>query len=293
MYLDEDKGTSSGAIAKLFLWYVWSKHGLPMSMRSDRGPQFVSKMWDSLCKLFDINAKLSTTFHSETDGQNKNANQDMERHLRSYVNHFQNDWIELPAIAKFSGNANTLAIIKISPFLASQGVVPQMSFDLVDFSALSTHKQLANATAKSRTDWMQNVWNFMRAEMTKWQDVQAAKVNWRQKNSPTYEVGNLMWLSTRNIKTERPLKKLDHKMIGPYKIEILVRSSYWLKLPITMKIHNVFHPNLLQKAATDPLPGQCNKPEPLTIIDDEKKFVVVISLMQKRYEKEVKRCFSG
>lgn len=197
-----------------------------MSMRSDRGPQFVSKMWDSLCKLFDINAKLSTTFHSETDGQNKNANQDMERHLRSYVNHFQNDWIELPAIAEFSGNANTLAIIKISPFLASQGVVPQMSFDLVDFSALSTHKQLANATAKSRTDWMQNVWNFMRAEMTKSQDVQAAKVNWRQKNSPTYEVGNLMWLSTRNIKTERPLKKLDHKMIGPYKIKILVRSSY-------------------------------------------------------------------
>lgn len=60
-----------------------------------------------------------------------------------------------------------------------------------------------------------------------------------------------------------------------------------------MKIHNVFHPNLLQKAATDSLPGQCNKPEPLTIIDDEKNFEVVISLMQKRYEKEVKRCFSG
>ena len=41
-----------------------------------------------------------------------------------------------------------------------------------------------------------------------------------------------------------------------------------------MKIHDVFHSNLLQKAATDPLPGQRNKPEPLTIIDDEKKFEV-------------------
>lgn len=41
-----------------------------------------------------------------------------------------------------------------------------------------------------------------------------------------------------------------------------------------MKIHDVFHPNLLQKAATDPLPGQRNKLEPLTIINGEEKFEV-------------------
>lgn len=155
--LDEDKDTSSEATAELFLQYVWSKHSLPISMTSDKGPQFVLKMWDSLCKLLGINAKLSTAFHPETDSQSKNANQEMERHFRSYVNHFQNDWVELLPMAEFSGNANTSTTMKIPPFLASQGVVPQMSSDLVNLSALSTRKRLANATAKSMADQMQNV----------------------------------------------------------------------------------------------------------------------------------------
>ena len=75
----------------------------------------------------------------------------------------------------------------------------------------------------------------------------------------------------KNIKTDRPSKKLDHKRIGPCKIKELVRSSYWLDLPTSMRIHDVFHPNLLQQAANNPLPGQHNKPEPPVIVDDEEK----------------------
>ena len=80
---EEDERTSVEATANLFLWDVWSKHGLPTSMTSDRKSQFVSKIWNSLCKLLGIKAKLSTAFHLETNGQNENANQKTERHLRS------------------------------------------------------------------------------------------------------------------------------------------------------------------------------------------------------------------
>ena len=41
---EEDKHTSAEATAELFLRDVWSKHGLPISMMSDREPQFVSKI---------------------------------------------------------------------------------------------------------------------------------------------------------------------------------------------------------------------------------------------------------
>lgn len=41
-----------------------------------------------------------------------------------------------------------------------------------------------------------------------------------------------------------------------------------------MKIHNVFHPNLLQKASTDPLIGQINEPAPLIIINNKKKWEI-------------------
>ena len=74
--------------AVLFLRYVWCYHGLPISLTSNQGPQFASKMWDSLCKLLDIKAKLSTAWLPETNGQSEIVNQKMEHYLCSYVNYF-------------------------------------------------------------------------------------------------------------------------------------------------------------------------------------------------------------
>ena len=224
---EEDNGTSAEATAAMFLCHVWCYHGLSISLTSDRGPQFALKMWDLLCKLLGIKAKLSTAWHPETDGQSEIANQEMERYLRTYVNHFQDDWVGNLPMAEFSSNANTLATTKIAPFLVSCGYIPRMSFDpSVDLTALSTRKRLANAKAKSIADCMQEVWDFTRAKMAKSQQAQVRAANKHRKASPEYNVGDLVWLSTKNIHTERPSKKLDHKRIGPYKITELVGSSY-------------------------------------------------------------------
>ena len=66
--LEEDERTSAKATADLFLQDVWFKYGLPTSMTSDHESQFVLKIWDFLCKLLGIKAKLSTAFHPETNG---------------------------------------------------------------------------------------------------------------------------------------------------------------------------------------------------------------------------------
>ena len=58
-----------------------------------------------------------------------------------------------------------------------------------------------------------------------------------------YKVGDKVFLSTKNIKTERHSKKLDDEKIGPFKIKKLVGLLYQLELPPIMKIHDVFHLN--------------------------------------------------
>ena len=58
--IEENKGTFAETIAELFFQNVWSKHGLPVSLTSNQGPQFVSKMWNFLCKLLEIKTKLSS-----------------------------------------------------------------------------------------------------------------------------------------------------------------------------------------------------------------------------------------
>ena len=37
--------------------------------------------------------------------------------------------------------------------------------------------------------------------------------------APKYNVGNKVWLSSENIRTVHPTKKLDYKWLGPYIVE--------------------------------------------------------------------------
>ena len=81
-------------------------------------------------------------------------------------------------------------------------------------------------------------------------------------------------------------------MIGPYKVKELVGSSYQLELSYTMKIYDVFHPNLLQKTVTDPLPGQQNSPPPSTVVDNKEKWEIdnIPDVKQDRGDKKVLYC---
>ena len=64
----------------------------------------------------------------------------------------------------------------------------------------------------------------------------------RQKNKFIgFELGQLVWLDTQNIKTNYH-KKIAPKREGPFKIiEILGPLNYHLQLPLTWKLHNNFH----------------------------------------------------
>jgi hypothetical protein len=76
---------------KLLIQHVWKLHDLLITMISDRDSQFVSLIWDIICKMLRIKTKLFIVFHSKTNEQSEISNQKMKRYLRVYVNHQQND----------------------------------------------------------------------------------------------------------------------------------------------------------------------------------------------------------
>ena len=157
---------------------------------SDQGPQFISAVWKSQCKILWINAKLSTAFHPKTDGQSEIANQEIERHLCTYVNHFQDNWVDLLLMAKFAANANLSATTKIPPFQTTRRYVPRISFDPVDLSEESTREQLANTKAWSIAADMEEVWKFIKNEMAQSQKQQAKAADQHPKSVEEYKVGD-------------------------------------------------------------------------------------------------------
>ncbi|MBW0514772.1 hypothetical protein O181_054487 [Austropuccinia psidii MF-1] len=68
-------------LAQSFIIHVFSKHGLPISIVSDRGYSFVSSFWTQLCQKKKISRVISASFHPETDGQTERVNQIVEQYL--------------------------------------------------------------------------------------------------------------------------------------------------------------------------------------------------------------------
>jgi len=79
--------------------------------------------------------------------------------------------------------------------------------------------------------------------------------NIRRSPAPNYAIGDFIYVDMRNIKTSWLSKKLDNKNMRPY--EIIKRHGVALyELDFRgLKIHLVFHSNLLRLYPNNPLLG--------------------------------------
>ena len=68
-FVTTTKKISAEELARLFKDNVWKLHGLPESIVSDKGPQFVVELTKELNKILGIETKLSTVFHPQTNRQ--------------------------------------------------------------------------------------------------------------------------------------------------------------------------------------------------------------------------------
>ncbi len=269
----EEEGTTTEATVELLINWVFRTHGLPSSIVSDRGPQFISMVWRSLCKRLGITLRLSTAYHPETDGQSERANQDVERYLRAFCSYMQDDWTKWLPMAEFADNNAVSSATSMTPFFLNKGFHPRMSFGPDDTDYTSTRERLQARKAEDISDQMAKTLDIAKQALQKARAGMINQVN-KHRKEVSYEPGSMVFLDGRNIETVRPSKKLDDKMLGPFKVIERVGSAYRLELPATMRVHDVFHPKLLRLAATDPLPGQKVEPPGPIMVEGEDEWEV-------------------
>src|SRR4051794_10289260 len=77
---------TSQELAKLFVLHVFSKHGVPSHVTSDRGSEFISAFFRSLGEALDMKLHFTSGYHPQADGQTERMNQTLEQYLRMYTN---------------------------------------------------------------------------------------------------------------------------------------------------------------------------------------------------------------
>ena len=74
----EGQGTSTEKVVRIMLWNIYYLHELSNFIVSDWGSQFIFTLWQSMCKWLKIKINLFTAYHSETDSQSEQVNQDVK-----------------------------------------------------------------------------------------------------------------------------------------------------------------------------------------------------------------------
>ncbi|GKC99870.1 putative reverse transcriptase domain-containing protein [Tanacetum coccineum] len=76
---------SMETLIRLYIKEIVSRHGVPISIISDRDSYFTSRFWQSLQSALGIQLDMSMTYHPETDGQSERAIQTREDMLRALL----------------------------------------------------------------------------------------------------------------------------------------------------------------------------------------------------------------
>ncbi|KAD5802846.1 hypothetical protein E3N88_14206 [Mikania micrantha] len=235
---------SMDRLAKLYVKEIVSRHGVPISIISDRDSRFMSRFWQTLQNALGTQIKLSTAYHPQTDGQTKRTNQTLEDILRSYVIDFGGSWdVHLPLV-EFSYNNSYHTSIKCAPFEALYG---RKCRSPICWSEVGENQIIGPELIQETTDKIALIQERIKAA----RDRQKSYADNRRRPLE-FQIGELVMLKVspwKGIFRFGKRGKLSPRFVGPFKIlERIGSVAYRLELPPELgNVHDVFHVSNLKK----------------------------------------------
>ncbi|GJR61779.1 putative reverse transcriptase domain-containing protein [Tanacetum coccineum] len=267
-------------LTRQYLKEVVSKHGVPVSIISDRDGKFTSHFWKSLHKALGTRLDMSTAYHPETDGQSERTIQTLEDMLRACVLDFGKGWDKHLPLVEFSYNNSYHTSIKAAPFEALYG---RKCRSPICWAEVGDSQLTGPEIIHETTERIVQIKSHIQAA----RDRQKSYADVRRKPLE-FQVGDKVMLKVspwKGVIRFGKRGKLNPRYIGPFKIIAKVGTvAYRLELPEKLsRVHSTFHVSKLKKCMAD---------EPLAIPLDEIQVDDKLNFIEEPVEimdREVKR----
>ncbi|KAI3802021.1 hypothetical protein L1987_30143 [Smallanthus sonchifolius] len=235
-------------LTRTYLKKIVSRHGVPISIISDRDARFTSRFWQSLHKALGTRLDMSTAYHPQTDGQTERTIQTLEDMLRACVIDFGNTRESHLPLVEFSYNNSYHTSIKAAPFEAVYGRKCRSLICCTEVGdSQLTGPELVFETSKKIVQ--------IRNRMAAARDRQKSYADKRRKPLE-FQIGDMVLLKVspwKGVIRFGKRGKLNPRYVGPFKIMKRVGPvAYQLNLPEGLSgVHNVFHVSNLKKCLAD------------------------------------------
>jgi transposase InsO family protein len=284
---------TSAQCVELFMRHVWSIHGLPDNIVSDRDPRFVSGMYSELMQRLGVRRKLSTSSHPQTDGQTERTNQTVQIALRHYCTVDHSSWAEMLPQIQFAINARSSRATNLSPFFVAFGREPRSAIDALLRAGPADYQ---NEAADAFATRMRNIHAHVQDAMAAAQRAMAAQYDRHHRGVAPFSVGDQVLLShndlmrntATNANTDARSQKFLPRFLGPFSVlQKMSDHAFKIDLPRHLRFHNVVNVSKLKlyKPSDDvrfpgrPLPFDRPAPEVDGVGNEE---FVVESVLRKR-----------
>ncbi|GJW06840.1 reverse transcriptase domain-containing protein [Tanacetum coccineum] len=239
---------SMETLTRLYIKEIVSRHGVPISIISDRDSHFTSKFWQSLQSALGTQLDMSTTYHPETNGKSERTIQTLEDMLRACVIDFGKGWEKHLPLVEFNYNNCYQASIKAAPFEEPYGQKCKSPICWAEVGDVQlTGPEIIHETTEKIVQ--------IRQRLQAARDRQRSYANVRRKPLE-FQVGDRVMLKVsprKGVIRFGKRGKLNPRYIRPFKIlEQIGLVAYKLELPEELSnIHSTFHVSNLKKCLSD------------------------------------------
>ncbi|GKC11938.1 putative reverse transcriptase domain-containing protein [Tanacetum coccineum] len=274
---------STERLAKLYIDEIVTRHGVPVSIISDRDGRFTSHCWQSVQKALGTRLDMSTAYHPQIDGQSERTIQTLEDMLRACVIDFGGSWdVHLP-LAELSYNNSYHTSIRCAPF---EALYERKCRSPVLWAEIGEGSLIGPELVQETTDKVVVIKEKLQAA----RDRQKSYADSGRKMTE-YEVGENVLLKVspwKGVMRFGKKGKLAPRYVGPFEIlERIGPVAYRLRLPEELiGVHDTFHVSNLKKCL-----GNANLHVPLNEIKIDKtlRFVEEPVEIMDREVKSLKR----